>query len=155
MKKVFLSIAVIMLAIASSEAQSTSSFFREEGVKCLAAAAHPTNGYSRGEYEEHSENVVRVKIWYKEGYTTELRVRREGRFFTRITVVSDTDWFPPFLAIEAIKDLVYEIIRDEDEVGEDAESTVSAFERLINRTVDEMTGENLACLALTLGWLAY
>jgi hypothetical protein len=157
MKKVFLSIAVIMLAIVSAEAQSMSSFFREEGVRCLAAAAHPTNVYSRGEYVMVSENIVRVKIWYEEGYTTELRVRRDRDFFTRITVISDTDWAPPFLAIELIKYLLYEIIydEDEDEVDEEMESVLHRFEELVEETVDEMTGENLACLILTLCWLAY
>jgi hypothetical protein len=155
MKRVYLFIAVSILAISSLGAQSMSSFFRETGVRRLAAAAHPTNTYSRGEYEV-SDNFVRVKIWYDEGYITELKIKREGNFFTEITVVSDNDWAIPFFVIGTIKDMVFTLINEEENEGdEDPKSMVQVFEKTIRKTVGDMTGKDLACLMLTLGWMAY
>ena len=132
-----------------SNAQSMSDYFKYEGVALLAGLAHPTNTYKSGSYSVYRDEV-RVTIKY-ENYTTKLKIRRSGDFFTRVEVTSDTDWWPAFTASEIIKDLIIEALEEDRESRE----ALSQLEKWFNKKLYDMTGTEMACVLLTVGWFGY
>jgi hypothetical protein len=125
-----------------------STFFKERGVETLAGMAHPTNTYKTGEYRV-DYNSVWIKIYY-EGFTTELELKRLDNLFTDITIISDDDFISPFIGVELIKDIAYNAIKDDTD-----KKNKSLFEEAIKKTFENMDGEDLACLVITLDWLGY
>ena len=144
----FIAVLIFLIITSSGFAQKMSTFFKEKGVETLASLAHPTNTYKSGEYKV-SDNKVWIKIYY-DGFTTELELKRLDNLFTDITIVSDDDFISPFIGVELIKDIAYKAIKDDTD-----KKNKSLFEEAINKTIENMDGEDLACLVLTLDWLEY
>jgi hypothetical protein len=88
----------LLFWIYPTSAQTLSSFFYQEGNALMATLAHPTNTYRYAKYEVRN-NEVWVDIYY-EGYNTELKIKRSGNFFN------------PFSAINILKEMVWDFIRD-------------------------------------------
>ncbi len=129
-----------------TQAQSMSSYFRNEGVKTLALLAHPSNTFKTGNYEIYS-NKVSVRIIY-EDYETVLEVKRSGSIFSDIRVINDNDWVAPFEGIQFIKDIAYEAFNDDNEKK-------NRIEAQMGKAFADMTGTEMACLILTLEWWNY
>lgn len=140
---------VALLYSQIGQSQSMTDFFRVEGVADLAVLAHPTNTYKGGYFDVYRDEVI-VEINY-ETVTTKLRIKREGDYFTRITTIGDSDWFPAFEAIKTIKDFLIEGTEDTQE----RRKLMSSFEERFDKAILDMTGKELACIILTLAWFAY
>ncbi len=152
MKQIFLYCILFFLSLSSIVAQSgMTDFFRYEGVKALAFLAHPTNDFKRGTYGVYTDRVV-VEIFYYEDYYTKVELTRNGDFFTRIRVLEDNDIVPPFTAIWALKELLREFISSGDEQDK---RVIGQFEQMVQSSVANMTGRDIACLITTLAWFAY
>lgn len=128
---------------------SMADFFKYEGVEILAGLAHPANTFKYAKHRVES-NYVWVDIYYNDDLNTELKIERNGNFFTKIVVVYDNDFPAPFFLTGFIKDMVWELIEDNSDT-----QTKNDFERKINKTISEMNGKDLACLKLTFNWLDY
>lgn len=147
MKKLL--ILFVFLTIANySFTQTMSDFFKYKGVETLVEMAHPTNTYKSGEYKV-SDNKVWIKIYY-DGFTTELELKRLDNLFIDITIISDDDYISPFIGVELIKDIAYKAIKNDAD-----KKNKSLFEEAIKKTIENMDGEDLACLVITLNWLDY
>lgn len=150
-KTTLLLFVTVLLFTSYGFAQKTmSNFFRYEGVSGLASLAHPSNTYSSGTYSVEYDYVL-VTINYKESFKTRLKIYKSGNVFTSIVVLEDTDWWPPFAAVEFLKDVILEIARED----EDSRKALSDFERSVGKALSNMTGKQLTCIFLTLGWIDY
>jgi hypothetical protein len=121
-------------------------YFRYYGIKTLALLAHPTLTFSHGEFWVGSDKVL-IDIYYTDR-VVELSIKRNGNLFTNIDVISDPSFIPPFLGIELIKGLVLDMI----ETPQD-QANLSYFERVVGRTIQEMSGRHMACFVITIGLL--
>lgn len=147
MKKIPL-LVVLCACSLSLFSQSLNDFFKYEGVEFLSTLAHPTNTYVGGEYFV-DEDAVWVRINY-ETCKTELKISRSGNIFTDVSLVQDTDWFPPFAAISLIKDVAFEYLQTEEDL-----ENMQAIERYIGKTLANMDGYDMCLTALILAWIDY
>lgn len=125
------------------EKPTLESFLKNQGVQLLATLAHPTNTYKRGEFSI-SESEILVNIYY-EHYTTKLSIKKTLGFFTSIEVLDDDDYIKPFTAVEAIKNIIIRLLKSEK-----GKKKKTEFEKQTNKLFKDMSGSDLACLALTL-----
>lgn len=145
MKKIL--IIILLLSFNFFSAQSMSDYFKYKGVKNIAELAHPSNNFKTGSYKIYNDRVW-IKIYYLEGYYTELNLRKVGGFFTNIEIINDNDWVSPFTAIQIIKNLAYEAFKENS-------SEATEFERKLGKTIYEMTASELVCFIITLDWIEY
>ncbi len=148
-KHLFLFLTCSILFVNTCFTQSMDNFFKYEGVTLLAGLAHPTNTYSSGQYSVYSDYVL-ADIFY-EGYTTKLKIYRDGDYFTGIIAIKDTDFVPPFAAIELIKNFLIEGTENTKE----RQKVMNDFEKMFNTALVNMTGKQMACVALTVSWFSY
>lgn len=132
----------------SYSSNSLSDFFYEKGLALIASLAHPTNTYKSGSFQIYSDYVW-VTIYY-DGYTMELKIAKNGNLFTRIETISDDDFLSPFTVIGLTKNIIYNLIRNDKDTEQK-----NVFQRYLNKTISDMDGEDLACLALTLNLNQY
>ena len=149
MKKLLLFLSLSFLVTTYSYSQSMARFFEDKAVYYLADMAHPTNTYKSGTYDLYT-NYVLVNIYY-EGYTTKLKVYRSGNIFTEIEVLYDNDWPPAFSFFDVIKDLAIKVLAE----NEESSKSLTEFERSIGKGLQDMTGKEMACAILTIGWIDY
>lgn len=147
MKRLLL-VCLVLQICCNAHSQTMESFVYNEGIELLAKLAHPTNTFKSAKYRVES-NSIWVDIYY-EGYNTELRINRSGDFFTGVEVIYDNDFVNPFSAVGLLKDLVVDYINDNSDV-----KTKNDFERLINKAISNMNGQDVACLIFTLAWFDY
>jgi hypothetical protein len=127
--------------------EKLEAWLRNKGVELFANCAHPLGIYERGEFIVY-DNYIWIKVYYDDDDTTESRIYGDGSFLTTIKNVKDTDWISPFLALWSIKNIVFDIIKNDKE-------DTSSFEKKINKTIEKMSGEDLTCLAMSVSWLQY
>jgi hypothetical protein len=84
-----------------------------------------------------------VTIYY-DGYVTDVRIKFVGTLIYDMAVVYDNDFIVPFKSIESIRDFIQS--RDEQS------KYSSQVEQYLNKKISEMTGTELACVALTALW---
>lgn len=128
----------------SVNAQNLEHYFKSKGVESVARLAHPTNNFQTGSYKIY-DNFILVDIKYV-NYTTRLKINKTGNFLTEIQVIEDNDMVSPFLAIELIKDIYTNTVRDE-RVGE---NIILRLEDVFNKGISDLSGSELACVILTL-----
>ena len=109
---------------------------------------HTTNTFKYANYKI-KEDYIWIDAYY-EGYNTELKLYRTGGFFTSIEVLSDNDFFEPFVAAEILKDMAWKTINSQQD-----QEVKTKFEQFFDKTVANMTGKELTCLLVTLAWLDY
>ncbi len=142
---------LIVLLVCSLTVKSQSDlehFFKYKGVSLLAKLAHPTNTYESGTY-----NIQGNEIYIEINYTNSkmsLLLRKDGTYVTNIDA-QDDDWLPPFFAIEMIKDFIVETAFD----SEDKNKVISTLEKYFKTTLIKMSGEQIACVAMTLSLQSY
>lgn len=140
---------VFLFIIQTLSAQSQLvKFFRTDGAKLVATLAHPTNTFKYANYKI-KEDYIWIDAYY-DGYNTELKLYRTGVFFTSIEVLSDNDFFEPFVAAEILKDMAWKTINTQQD-----QEVKTKFEQYFDKTVANMTGKELTCLLVTLAWLDY
>lgn len=113
-------------------------------MESLARLAHPTNNFQTGSYKIY-DNFVLVDIKYV-NYTTRLKINKTGNFLTNIQVIEDNDIVSPLLAIELIKEIYINTVREE-RIGE---NIILRLEDVFNKAVSDLSGSELACVILTL-----
>lgn len=143
----FFSCSILFISVSFS--QGMGSFFKYEAVKTLAGLAHPTNTYKSGQYTVYDSYIL-VDIYYEQ-YITKLKIFRKGDYFTKIVTISDNDFIPPFAGIEIIKDFLIEGTEDTEE----RRKLMNGFEKRFDKAVLDMTGKEMACMALTINWFNY
>lgn len=146
MKNIILSIMLI-LSICGISAQSFDNFMEQRGGEVIARMAHPMNTYESCSYQTRGNSIL-IKIEYKK-CTTELKFYAIGDIFYNLEVLSDTDFYPPFRAVQNIKSILYTMMENE------FPETIVAIEDKIGTKIREMDGKQLACMAFTLAWLNY
>jgi len=131
--------------------QSFSSFLKSEGYETLAAMAHPSNTFWYGTHEIVRDGAV-INIYYANDIHTEIKVYQNSQGLVYdLYVISENDWFPPFLGAELIKDLLYDFVKEIDGSTE----VTSAYEKYFNRAMYEWSGKQMAITAMSLSWLSY
>jgi hypothetical protein len=156
MKKFILtSIAVFIISaqLFAGYNSKLADFLYSTGAKELAGLAHPTNTFASARWEIEDDYVY-VYIEYGDDYKTNVKINISTGWFTKINVTYDNDFFPPFLAIEGMKDLILELLKD-DKNKEEEKKRVSDFEKYLNKKIEDMTGKELACLYMNLIWFDY
>lgn len=148
MKKIILTLFILSLTNFGFSQDILPTFYREVGVKLLASLAHPTNIYESGTYEVHDDYIL-VNIYYEQGYYAKLTLNHVKGLVYKIEVRYNSDWSPAFSAIHLTKNLFIEGISEEDR------KEMDAFEKFINKSIEDMTGEDIACFMITLAWLDY
>lgn len=128
----------------SVNAQNLEHYFKSKGVESVARLAHPTNNFQTGSYKIY-DNFILVDIKYV-NYTTRLKIYNSGDFLTDIQVIEDNDMVSPFLAIELIKEIYINTVREE-RVGK---NIILRLEDVLNKAISDMSGSELACVILTL-----
>ena len=108
--------------------------------------AHPTNTFSGGTYAINGSEVV-VVMNYQGNITTKVKLSTYKGWVTDVTVLYDNDWFPPFLGVEIIKDIVYEIAKEE---AQSSTKMISSFEQYLAKEFQSFNGREVASLALSL-----
>lgn len=149
LKTFLIGLFLIALSVGEVSSQRTmSDFFYDEGAELIAKLAHPTNTFSYARYTVYKE-YVHIKIFYEKDYTTELRLYKDRGIFYSISVIEDTDLISPFFFIELTKNIAYSLIR------EASPDLISQIESVIGKTLADMTGRQLSCVALTIAWWDY
>jgi len=146
MKNLLYSLIILIGSSLSLTAQSFEYFLKSEGVELLAGMAHPTNQFANGSYRTVGSDAI-ITMNYSGNITTKVRISTFKGWVTAINVISDNDWFPPFLAVELIKDVVYDIAQEE---GQQSNKMISGFEQYLNKTFKSFSGQEVASLAMSL-----
>lgn len=149
MKNLLFSSIILLASFFSLSAQSFEYFLKTQGVETLAEMAHPTNTFSGGSYSFNGSDVI-IVMNYKDNVTTKVRLSTYKGWITDVTVLYDNDWFPPFLGVEMIKDVVYEIAKEE---SKSSNQMISNFEKYLAKEFQSFNGREVACLALSLQFL--
>lgn len=146
--KILTLLACVFIGVGTTWAQSFQDFMYQTGGELIASMAHPTNTYSSCSHTA-GQNTLTVSVYYTEGYTTTVRFYMSGPIAYRMEVLNDTDFFPPFLAAQNFKDIVYNF------VGNAAPELIASLEEKIGSKVRDMDGRQLTCLAFTLSLIDY
>ena len=141
---------LVSLTTTITSAQSIESFFKYEGVQTVAELAHPTGTMDKGYYKIYSD-AIDVEIYYTDGVYTKVRLGYSNGWFTSVRVIKDTDWLPPFVGVELIKNLLYELSKEYD----DSSSIEASYEKWLNKTVEDFSGKDITMLVMTLSWAGY
>lgn len=126
-------------------ASQEENFFKYVGVKTLATLAHPTNTFISGEYSISPGYVV-VKINYEGGIFTKLRIDKRNGIYSKLTILEDSDFFSPFLAITLIKSIVDNEMKNSDSANE----TKSLLERELGKLYYQFNGEDVSLFLLNM-----
>ena len=160
MKKMFFCLLISASPIFSQS--SVESFFKDN-VKLICGLAHPSVDYKYSEVTRYGSNI-KMSIYYYNSISEvdhqlklSFRVNSNG-FPERISVESDSAFFPPFSATELIKDFLIDALKDSyNEAQANSDDPDSYFERkLIEKLLNEMgnmSGQELTLSILQLGWL--
>ena len=90
-----------------------------------------------------------MTVRYKKGYQTKVFFYFKDNIFYQMSVLSDSDFFPPFLASEGMKNMLYDSLESE------APNMIKRIESEIGRDFRYMDGKQLCCLLFSLSWAAY
>lgn len=148
-KRLFLLVAFLVLAASNLSAQSIElfdRFMRNIGGEVIANIAHPSNTYSGCSYEIGEGNII-VTVSYREGYTTCVKLSAKGPIFYNLEVLSDSDFFPPFLASQGLKNVLYEVFESENP------DLIKNIESVVGRRIRDMDGYQLCCTMFTISFL--
>lgn len=148
-RPLLLCFSILLLAIGNLSAQSFSRFMELYGGKVIADIAHPTNTYTGCSYRWTDSNTVAVTVNYTGGVKTEVELTCKGEIFYELDLIRDTDFFPPFLASEGIKELLYSAVESE------FPEAIQKLESMVGERVRDMNGRQLCCVMFTLSWLNY
>jgi hypothetical protein len=152
MKKQFLLALLAILFCIKGGAQaymsqaSLEDFFQNSNaVKGLATCAHPTSTYTEGSYSVTGTRIT-ITVYFSDNSYTVITAtyERNGDYFSSVGYTTDTDGFPPFLAIGLIKDFIVEYFKQSGEL--------SCLERFFRQSVNDMTGAQLTRTFLTDAW---
>ena len=141
---IFVTSLVSLLAHAQVE-----NYFSQKGVVLLAQCAHPSNTFDHGTYEVEDGYVI-VNIFYKENVHTMLRVNRGSNYFSRVIVLSDDDFFPPFKFLKNILGTIlkqYPSSNAKDEMERN-------MENMLKRTMEDWNGTDWALLIINLDYMS-
>ncbi len=116
----------------------------------LAALAHPTNTFQGGKYRIYDDMVI-IEIFYEGNIRTKVRLDVNNGAVIGVHTLYDNDWFPPFLGIELMKDLLYDLAKEVDS----SSKVTNSYEKWLNKTVYEFNGKEIVMLVMTLSWLGY
>lgn len=141
-------ISVLLLSICSGYAQTFGGFMERQGGKVIANIAHPTNTYKNCSYELTNSWVV-ATVYYTEGYSTKVMLYLEDGVFNKLSVLSDSDFFPPFLASEGIKNFLYDSLQSQ------SPTTIQELESAIGKSIRNMDGKDLCCVLFTISFWDY
>lgn len=148
----FIIICIISFNSSTLLAQSISSFFKYEGVKCLAELAHPTSGFHSGSYNVYDDYII-INANYTNGHNIKMQVNRYGNYFTGIKVIKDSDIVPAFLGVYFAKQLVAELLVDDQTTQSD--NLVESFENYLGKRFYDFNGYDLALIGLNVVWSQY
>jgi hypothetical protein len=124
-------------------------FFKYEGVKIAAYFAHPLSTFEGGRYSVYSDRVE-VEITYAEG-TSHITIFRSGDYFSNIRVTHDTFFWSPFSVSQGMKDLAVLYLEEDAQ----SQGVTRKYESYLNKSILEMSGIEMALIALTIAWLNY
>lgn len=139
---------MVLFSIAGMSAQSFEHFMYQDGGEVIANLAHPTNTYESCSIQSSGKNSIIVKIEYDQ-YITEVKLYAIGDIFYKLEVLRDTDFYPPFRAIENMKNMLYSFL--EDEFAE----TIAKIEKEIGTKIKDMNGKEMTCAIFTIEWMKY
>lgn len=149
MRRILLTLFLIAsCSLVKISAQSFADFMYQRGGKIVADLAHPTNSYTGCSYDFSSGGLI-VTVRYKKGYQTKVFFYFKDNIFYQMSVLSDSDFFPPFLASEGMKNMLYDAVESE------APNMIKRIESEIGRDFRYMDGKQLCCLLFSLSWAAY
>jgi hypothetical protein len=153
MKKTLL-IAIALLTFAFAKGQNIDSYFQNKGVFLLAGCSHPTGTYQSGTFDgSQSSDFIIVDFKYQDGNETVLKVYRSGIFFSGIDVISDTDYVPPFLALQLVMNIVIEDAKKHNQ--EDVQKTLAYMKTIFDTDPEQWNGKTWALFALNLDYVSY
>lgn len=144
---IFFSITTIL------PAQTYEQYIKNSGANTLAMLAHPTSTYIGGNYQFVSDGVL-ITVNYTDGVQTKVKLFLRDGVVTDVRVIHDTDWFPPFFGTELIKNILLELIEENEENNNSSELR-SYFERKLRKSMYDFSGIEMLMLIMTLEWYAY
>ncbi len=151
-KSILLAVLFTLSFLNKSISQSLEQFVKNEGAETLARLAHPTGTYKQGFYKMENDGVI-IEVHYTDGVKTRVKLTQAKGWFTGVEVLHDSDFFPPFLAVELIKNVLLELSKEMDE-GQ-AYRIQSSYEKWLDKRLYEFSGKDITLLVMTLGWADY
>jgi len=149
--------ATYSFAISSTDTPSaiditydSQTYFLEEAAEVIAFLAHPSSEiYSTSVSSKGSYGIISVtykSAWTGDYFDAKFKVGfGSGKFIRSIDVISDEAFMPAFTATTNVKDIIADIlIEDEDAVYEAA----SVVERFTGKDLSEFDGGDLCLLIL-------
>jgi len=131
-------------------ATASNSYFLKEAAEVVAFLAHPSSEiYSTSVSSNGSYGTISVtykSAWTGDYFDAKFKVGfGSGKFIRSIDVISDEAFMPAFTATTNVKDIIADIlIEDEDAVYEAA----SVVERFTGKDLSEFDGGDLCLLIL-------
>ena len=118
----------------------------------ICGLAHPTNEYI--DSYVNSEDIL--VITSRSVFTDSRQILKIyiSEDFETFEVISDDSFVPAFTAIEFLKDLLVDIIKDFIENSEDSDEQ-NKLARAILKKIDDMDGKQLSYAIILLKWLDY
>lgn len=126
-----------------SERLKLDDFVRKMVLDFCKTFAHPTNTLRKYTYSVN-RNQINLTLYYEGNIVTDLEFSFDGKLVTDVSVIYDNDFINPFSLLTLIRTWIMEN-------DTDGEST-DMLEEHFSRTIREMTGRQLAAVALTVLW---
>lgn len=124
------------------------NFLLNKGIKFLAGAAHPFTNYQFSVYSIEYD-TIHVTLYYEGDISTYVKIIKDGDFFKRIRVMydNDCDFCYPFTTLGILKDMVFS--------QENHDKSTSSIEKYLGKVINDMDGNEVTSVVLTLLWLSY
>jgi hypothetical protein len=153
--KTCLVVLVIFIIISSTIYGKITEKFRNflySNGKLICGLAHPTSEYI--DSYVNSEDIL--VITSRSIFTDSLQILKIyiSEDFETFEVISDDSFVPAFTAIEFLKDLLVDIIKDFIENSEDSDEQ-NKLARAILKKIDDLDGKQLSYAIILLKWLDY
>ena len=151
LQSILIAFTLIIATSLTAVSQSFETYLKHEGVETIASLAHPTNTYKKGYFTMQPDGAV-VEIHYGDRVKTKLKLTIVKGWVTSIDVLYDNDWWPPFAGTALIKDVLYEMAKEDLNTSN---NIISQFENYMGGTFQSFSGEQVSMALITLGYAIY
>jgi hypothetical protein len=148
----FLFIAIVLPGTLSAKITETFRNFLYSNAELVSRLAHPTNEYIDAYVDSADKLVIISKSIFTDS-RQELKIYISEDFKT-FEVISDDSFVPAFTAIELIKDLLIDIIKDIKAESSDSGEENKLIQAVLDK-IDDLDGKQLSYVILFLRWMDY
>jgi len=135
-----------------SELSENFKTFLDSNGELISTLAHPTNKFIRSYVNSDDYLVIISKSSFTDSIQElDIYISED---FSNFEVISDDSFIPAFTAIEIVKDLLVDVIKNIEEES-DSSWQVKSFVKVVLEKIDDMDGRQLSYCILVIRWFNF